>query len=93
MSFFLYRYYNYALLVNGKWEHHGQVYKEDYLTDVMGRKAHDFLDGYLATDERHRQPFLMFLSTPAAHGPYTPAPQYGNEFPQVMAPRSAQLDM
>ena len=33
-------------------------------------------------------PFLMVLGTPAAHGPFTPAPQYMNEFNDEKAPRT-----
>ena len=38
------RYYNYALSINGKEERHGEEYESDYLTDVIGRKAHAFLE-------------------------------------------------
>lgn len=37
------RYYNYTLSVNGKAERHGDTYADDYLTDVIGRKASAFL--------------------------------------------------
>ena len=33
-------------------------------------------------------PFLMVLSTPAPHDPFTPAPQYQNAFSNVNAPRT-----
>ena len=38
------RYYNYSLSINGEEEKHGDDYENDYLTDVIGRKAEDFLD-------------------------------------------------
>ncbi len=38
------RYYNYTLSINGKKEVHGDNYENDYLTDVIGRKARAFLD-------------------------------------------------
>ena len=40
------KYYNYKLSVNGKEERHGDDYEKDYLTDVIGRKASDFLDAH-----------------------------------------------
>ena len=33
-------------------------------------------------------PFLMVLSTPAPHDPFTPAPQYENAYPDMTAPRT-----
>ena len=79
------RYYKYDLFVNGDTEHHGTNYEEDYMTDLMGRKAQSFFDNYLASEER--KPFLIFVSTPATHGPFTPAPQYENAYPEIIAPR------
>ena len=38
------KFYNYSLSINGEEEKHGDDYENDYLTDVMGRKAADFLD-------------------------------------------------
>ena len=68
--------------MNGERETHGEVYEDDYLTDVIGRKAQDFIDQYVegeATSEADQsKPFLMVLSTPAPHDPFTPAPQYQN---------------
>ena len=43
---FDFRYYDYILSINGKAERHGFDYEEDYLTDVIGRKAENFLDIY-----------------------------------------------
>ena len=40
------KYYNYKLSVNGKAEVHGDDYEKDYLTDVIGRKASEFLNAY-----------------------------------------------
>ncbi len=84
------RYYNYDLSVNGKRESHGSDYSSDYLTDEIGRKAGSFLDAYevLSREEGARQPFLMVLSTPAPHAPFTPAPQYKNEYADSAAPRT-----
>jgi len=87
-----YRYYDYTLSINGKAEKHGDNYENDYLTDVIGRKAADFLDAYEILrdqkEEKAMNPFLMVLSTPAPHAPFTPAPQYENAFPDLTAPRT-----
>ena len=42
------KYYDYDLSINGKREHHGSDYSIDYLTDVIGKKAHSFLDMYIS---------------------------------------------
>ena len=63
---------------------HGDNYENDYLTDIISRKAEAWLDDYEAVRDKKGEapmsPFLMVLSTPAPHGPFTPAPQYANEF-------------
>ncbi len=84
----LYRYYGYTLSVNGKAEEHGSDYAEDYLTDVIGRKADSFLDFYFEQIGTENLPFLMVLSTPACHDPFTPAPQYEDSYPDSIAPRT-----
>ena len=73
--------------MNGERETHGEVYEDDYLTDVIGRKAQDFIDQYVEGDAtsaseayQKSKPFLMVLSTPAPHDPFTPAPQYQNRY-------------
>ncbi|KAH9508517.1 hypothetical protein Btru_055405 [Bulinus truncatus] len=68
-------YYNYTLSVQGKEEKHGDNYQADYLTDVIHRKAIDFL-----SSASSRQSFFMMLSTPACHQPFTSAPQYMKNF-------------
>lgn len=82
------RYYNYTLSVNGEEEVHGDTYEEDYLTDVIGRKAKDFLDGQSWWEPR---PFFMMLSTPSCHAPFTPAPQYKGHFSNQSAPRGGSF--
>ena len=42
---FHFRYYDYILSINGKAERHGFNYEEDYLTDVIGRKAENGIKG------------------------------------------------
>jgi len=76
------KYYNYTLNVNGVLEDHGDSYENDYLTDIIGRHALEFLSNH--DGER---PFLMVLATPASHAPFTPAPQYSEEFPDEVSPR------
>ena len=82
------RYYNYTLSIDGVAEEHGDNYEKDYLTDVIGRKAESWLNSYENQRNEDRKPFLMVLSTPAPHGPFTPAPQYANEFANKKAPRT-----
>jgi len=85
------RYYNYTLSSNGKPEHHKDNYTKDYLTDVIRRKAIQFLSQYSSTSQS--SPFLMVLSPPAAHAPFTPAPQYANHFPNQTAPRTKAFNI
>ena len=90
------RYYNYTLSVNGKAEHHGQNYEKDYLTDVISRKALDWLKDHRNSKDQNGDenvnPFLMVLAPPAPHDPYTSAPQYENEFLDLKAPRNPTFD-
>lgn len=83
-------YYNYTLSVNGKAEFHGDKYSDDYLTDVIGKRAHEFL--LQKRIESRNQPFFMMLSTPACHEPFTPADQYKKVFDDVKAPRNGSFN-
>jgi hypothetical protein len=56
-------------------EWHGDNYEQDYLTDLIGRKALNFLADY-----EGENPFLMVLATPSPHAPFTPAPQHKTAF-------------
>ena len=56
-------------------EWHGDDYEEDYLTDLIGRKALKFIADY-----ESKNPFLMVLATPSPHAPFTPAPQHSTAF-------------
>ncbi len=38
------------------------------------------------------KPFLLVLSTPSAHAPFTPAPQYAGAFSNLSAPRTAAFN-
>ena len=79
-------YYNYTLSLNGVPEIHGDIYEDDYLTDVVWRKGLDFIDEYVNSGSEN--PFLMVLSVPAPHWPFTPAPQYQNEYEGEISPRT-----
>jgi arylsulfatase A-like enzyme len=57
--------------------------QEDYLTDVLAAKAEDFIRRS-ATEE---QPFFVYLSTYAPHGPASPAIRHTNLFLDRQAPR------
>jgi len=86
------RYYNYTLSVNGKAEVHKDSYPRDYLTDVIRRKAVQFLNKVSRSADDSRAPFLMVLAPPACHAPFTPAPQYKDRFKEVKAPRTPAFD-
>ncbi|MGX1546121.1 sulfatase-like hydrolase/transferase [Streptomyces adustus] len=61
---------------------------EDYLTDVVSRKATAFIDASAAA----KRPFVLELATFAPHGPATPAPRDAGSFPDLKAPRTAAYD-
>ena len=79
-------YYDYTLSDNGAPEKHGRNYETDYLVDLLANRSSSFL-----TDTFAQQPeasVLAFVSTPAAHSPYDPAPQYSSMFADAKAPRT-----
>lgn len=47
---------------------------EDYLTDVISKKANDFIE------RNAEKPFFMYISTGAPHQPATPAPRHKGAF-------------
>ena len=75
--------YNYRMNENGKVIKHGHR-PQDYLTDVLSRKAVGFIDNAARDD----QPFMLQISTFAPHQPNTPAPRYANRFATLKAPHS-----
>lgn len=77
-------FYDYTLSVNGTAETHGHDYLEDYLTDLINRKATDFLE----RQHENSDPFFMMLSTPACHEPFPPAPHYAHYYSNDKAPRN-----
>eukprot|EP01147_Barroeca_monosierra_P008980 gene8980-1313_t len=79
------RYYNYTMQNNNKTEKHGDKYDEDYLTDVLARRALQFLN---ETSHDAQHPFLLWIGTPSAHASFTPAPQYVDSVTEIKAPRT-----
>nr|XP_045608241.1 N-acetylglucosamine-6-sulfatase-like isoform X2 [Procambarus clarkii] len=82
------RYYNYTLSVNGTREEHGSDPSQDYLTNIIKRRALEFL-----SQSSIPQPFFMMLSVPAAHAPFTPEPKYLNNFTSLKAPRTESFNI
>ncbi|XP_012250956.1 N-acetylglucosamine-6-sulfatase-like isoform X2 [Athalia rosae] len=82
------KYYNYSLSLNGTVREYGDK-PEDYLTDVIGNLAIDFLKTRNADDEI---PFLMVLAPPAPHAPYTPAPRHTDAFKGINATRTPNFN-
>jgi N-acetylglucosamine-6-sulfatase len=78
------KYYNYDVSNDGKTEHHGSSYAEDYFTDRIKNESVDFI----MSMKGKQSPFFMYISTPAPHGPTTPAPQYNHTYDGVKAPRT-----
>jgi N-acetylglucosamine-6-sulfatase len=82
-------YFNYALNENGVVVPYGAG-EDDYITDVLARRAVEFLADAEAIDDR---PFFLFLAPTAPHsgvarnGPPTPAPRHLGKFAGISAPR------
>jgi N-acetylglucosamine-6-sulfatase len=79
--------FNYILNQNGQNVRYGNR-PPDYLTDVVGGRAVQFING--AADAG--QPFALEVATFAPHAPYTPAPRDANKFPGLTAPRTPAFD-
>ncbi|WP_214103136.1 sulfatase family protein [Acrocarpospora catenulata] len=79
----LYQEYGYRLNANGGIAPHGFA-PEDYLADVLTRKAVDFAakDG----------PFFLYLSPVAPHRPAHYAPRHENAFADAKAPRTPSFN-
>jgi N-acetylglucosamine-6-sulfatase len=75
--------YNYTLNENGTPVVYGAT-AADYLTDVIHRKAVDFINRGAANPN---QPLFVYFASYAPHAPYTPAPRHAALFPNVKAPR------
>jgi len=77
----------YKLNENGEIVHYHQE-PEDYLTDVLAAKAADFIRQSAA----EKQPFFVYLSTYAPHGPASPAARHAGMFLDRSAPRPPSFD-
>jgi len=82
-----YSYYFFSINENGRRVQY-QNRPEDYLTDVVARKATDFIER-AAADTR---PFFLYLAPYAPHLPATPAPRHQNEFHDITAPHSPSFN-
>ncbi len=60
----------------------------DYMTDVLAGKADDFIRRSAGSG----QPFFMYLSTYAPHGPSVPAPRHTGLFLDARAPRGPSFN-
>ena len=78
---------DYTLNENGRLHAYGHR-PEDYLTDVLSRKA----AGFIRSSARAGTPFLVEVSTYTPHLPYPPAPRDADAFPGLTAPRTAAYD-
>lgn len=83
--------FNYTLNENGTLVRYGAD-EASYLTDVLSRKAVDFIEGNAG------QPLFLYLSTYAPHsassanGAPVPAPRHALLFPELTAPRTAAFN-
>ena len=76
------KYFDYEVVENGRVVHYGNDPK-DYLTDVLSRKARDFV----RRAREDRKPFFLYLAPRAPHDPATPAPRHEGKFTRTKAPR------
>jgi N-acetylglucosamine-6-sulfatase len=82
-------FFNYSLNENGVVVQYGGA-EEDYITDVLAKRAEEFLD---SAEELDNDPFFLVFATSAPHsgtsanGPPTPAPRHLGSFAGATAPR------
>jgi arylsulfatase A-like enzyme len=80
-----YKGFGYRMNENGRIVSYGERTR-DYLTDVLARKAEDFL-------RRSRgSPFFLYLTPYAPHHPATPAPRHERLFPGEQVPRTPSFN-
>jgi arylsulfatase A-like enzyme len=80
--------YSYELNENGTLVSYGNE-PTDYLTDVLARKALDFIDDTEANDS---QPFFALVAPSAPHLPLPPAPRHANHpWANASAPQRANF--
>ncbi|HEU5219856.1 MAG TPA: sulfatase-like hydrolase/transferase [Gemmatimonadales bacterium] len=75
-------YYNYRLNENGKNVYYGTG-AANYLTDVLSRRAVEFINAQATAT----QPFFLWVSPLAPHGPATPADRHLNAFSTIALPQ------
>jgi arylsulfatase A-like enzyme len=75
-------YYDYVLNENGEQVRYGHA-PEDYLTDVIARHTTAAIRRIAKTD----QPFFLFVTPYAPHGPATAAPRHADLFTDTPYPR------
>lgn len=63
-------YEGYGVVDQGVWRRYGTM-PGDYVTDVLGREAVDFV----RSAPRDR-PWFLYMASPAGHAPWTPAPRH-----------------
>ncbi|MEU7896371.1 sulfatase [Nonomuraea sp. NPDC049152] len=81
----LYEEYDYTLNENGELVDYAWG-EEDYLEDVLARKAKDFVSA------PGPQPFFLYLAPVAPHNPANPARRHADAFPEAKAPRPPSFD-
>jgi arylsulfatase A-like enzyme len=77
--------FNYRMNENGRLVSYGQR-SQDYLTDVLARKAEDLLRRSGGT------PFFLYLTPYAPHHPATPAPRHDRLFAGAQVPRTPSFN-
>ncbi|MGH3752017.1 MAG: sulfatase family protein [Pseudonocardiaceae bacterium] len=77
--------FDYVLHANGMVTSYGQQ-PQDYLTDVLSRRANDFVRASA------REPFFLYLAPQAPHWPATPAPRHVSMFADATAPRPGSFN-
>ena len=77
--------YSYTLNDNGNLVKYGNK-TEDYITDVLSKKAVEFVRG------SGGQPFFLYLATYAPHKPGTPARRHFGLLPTLQAPRTPSFN-
>ncbi len=82
-----YRNYDYELNENGHVRSYGDD-TQDYLTDVLAKKATSFVESSAKADK----PFMLTVATFAPHAPAIPAPRHADSFPTLKAPRTPAYD-
>jgi arylsulfatase A-like enzyme len=80
----LYEEYGYRLNENGELFDYGWS-EQDYLSDVLAHKAHDFITG-------SQGPFFLYLAPVGPHNPANPAIRHAGAFPTAMAPRTPSFN-